>query len=789
MVDGAGLEFPLRPYEDRGGKLLQVKSGTESISTLSKQAFGSWTVTMNHGTDSSSLNSVMRFYFMATDGAFGPGSSTARGYYLFSNSLQAPDLVRLIRDDGGTVSVLASTQITVGTAERTFKITRYENGHFHVFMGSTRILEATDTTYTTAKFMGFLNTADSSSSSVFISSVSASELIGPTLFDDFGDERFDLNPSWTPFAGTWQVNPSGRYLEATSSGTATLSTPAESGEGTWTVRFQSETSSTTTNGILRFYPFFGGSADPGASTVSGYYVFVNTASSQLKLIRQQGTTFTERIVSSWTPDLNFHELKLFRNGDGYWQLYLDGAFKGDATDNTIPFSSGMRTGFRNQADTTGANMHVDDIKIPKGLTQHGAAYLLLSGETLNNRNAGSADVIRFGDRNNDHFGLAVSSSNVADLLIGSPDADFCCQQADSGSAEFIRGSSLEKVAYFTNFDGVEFGVKQGGAWGPPPNTEWELGRPVTSAEVPDNPSGDHTTGTGNAWGTDLDGVYNTVFGDQDLFSPTFDFSDYSSVRLVMWTTYWVEKDFDFIRIAGTKDGGITFTELYSATDHSPQEPPLTGQITWVRLVVGLDAYANTPNVQLRFRLDQDSSVVANGWYIDDVSIAGRSPATLQTIAFPGIAGERSGASVSQGEVTGGAVEDLIIGSPAWSTSKGRIRIHAGEAGPNPASVATTIEGEIAGDEFGASVAGVRDANLGGQGDFLVGAPGRDSGAGRAYLFAGGTILPTNPNAALLTLDFGGAQRGGTSVAGPDANKDLLAELAAGGPGPSVAGGP
>jgi hypothetical protein len=785
------------------GKLRQVKSGTESISTPSTQAFGTWTVTMNHGTDSSSLNSVMRFYFMATDGAFGPGSSTAKGYYLFSNSIYSPDLVRLYRDDGGTVALLASTQVTLGTADRTFKITRYDDGHFHVFMGSAKILEAADTTYATAKFMGFLNTADTSSASVFIDSVKAYPLNQETLFDDFGDENFNSNPQWTKF-GTidWTVTQSLALQQATASTSASarLSASADVADGTWSIQFRHGTDSGTTNSVLRYYLYFKDANDPGDTTaIDGYYLFSNSANDLLSIVKQVNGATTTLVSTTWADDTLPHAAKVVRDQDNYWQLYLDGQFRADVTETTstgaiTPPGPGMRIGFRNQADTASAIVQIDDVKYPKGPTQHGAAYVFLSGETLNNRNAGSADVIRYGDRNNDHHGSAVAASDLADLLIGAPDADFANQPPDSGLAEFVRGSSMEKVAFFEDFDGTTRGTFTG-SWGPPPGpaSEWELGTPVQSADVPDNPNGDHTKGPGGggkAWGTDLDSFYSLSFGDQDLLSPTIDLSGYASARLVLWHAYWVEANFDFVRVYASSNGGSTFTEVYSATDHSPQEPPLTGAIQWVRLVVNLDDYAGSSQLKLRFRLDQDSSVVANGWYVDDMMIVaggsgGGAPQTLT-----GSLGEHLGYAVDfLGDVDLDGTIEAALGAPGFESSRGRVLVHSILDDTMNLTPRADATGEAPGDAFGSAVlsAGLFDSDE--APDFLVGAPNRKrlgaSESGGLYVFRGDRVFvgALDPSQALVE-SFVAGSRGGSSFAKGDFNGFPGPEIASGAPGSS-----
>jgi hypothetical protein len=775
--------------EGSGTDLRQTQGGEESISTPSDLAFGSWETRFKHGVNSAS-NSILRFYFLGVDGAFGPASSNARGYYLFVNTAFSPDLIRLIRDDGTGTFVLASTQISVGTGYNELKVTRYLNGHFHVFLNGAWILEATDTMYNSAKFMGLRNSADTSSATVFVDWVRASELTSETLFDDFSDENLDLFPTWTRPSGTWTS--SSGVLEATSVGVASISTPAQTGVGTWSLKFRHESDVEGVNSIVRFYPFFGGTTDPGATTlVQGYYLFSNTWGNQLKFFRQQGSTVTTLVSTTWDDDTNWHEMKVYRDSDGYWQFYLDGYFVADVTDAVIPFGSGKNIGFRNSADTTTANVQLDDVRAPKGLTGYGAAYVFLSSETLSKRTAGSADMVRYGDQDGDHYGTSVSTTAGGDVVIGAPDADFCCKAPDSGLVDYIQAESILDIGYLDDFDGSRQGEYYG-EWSPPPDvtTEWELGVPLSTPSLPDNPQGDHTTGLGNAWGTDLDNFYNTATGDMDLLSVTVNLSTFQTAQLLLWHAYWVEGGYDFIKVQGTFDGE-NFTDLYSATDHSPIDSA-SGRISWVRLSIGLENYVGGL-VQFKFRLDQDALVVANGWYLDDVKISGTK--LLPSARFKGTNGEGFGFSLDSGDVNGDGIEDLAVGAPKWvppgsptsNVEQGRAYILYAKDDPTLMGIDLTYTGENTGDRFGHSISAQGDLNGDLFTEVAIGAPGFDvtpgTNNGKVYVFGSSPLasgLLTASDAVRSYSTTSGAQ-GGTAVEFGNVNGGLFDELLFGAP--------
>jgi len=94
-----------------------------------------------------------------------------------------------------------------------------------------------------------------------------------------------------------------------------------------------------------------------------------------------------------------------------------------------------------------------------------------------------------------------------------------------------------------------------------------------------------------------------------------------------------------------------------------------------------------------------------------------------------------------------------------------------------------LEGEVAGDRFGAALSTAGDVDNDGYADFVVGAPGQDSGgadAGRIYLFLGG-----DPPAGFAIRTWDGPVAGdhfGASVAGGfNFNQDAYGDFAAGAP--------
>lgn len=160
-------------------------------------------------------------------------------------------------------------------------------------------------------------------------------------------------------------------------------------------------------------------------------------------------------------------------------------------------------------------------------------------------------------------------------------------------------------------------------------------------------------------------------------------------------------------------------------------------------------------------------------------VSGADGSTIRT--FPGASdGERFGESIaSVSDRDGDGTADILVGSPGASPSLGL----AGAGRASVLSIASgavllAVDGLEAGARFGAALASVPDASGDGAADFLVGAPGADSGRGEALLVSG-----TN-GALLLRLAGSGPIDGfGAAVAGlSDANGDGRGDFVVGAPG-------
>ncbi|MGH7681438.1 MAG: integrin alpha, partial [Candidatus Eiseniibacteriota bacterium] len=148
------------------------------------------------------------------------------------------------------------------------------------------------------------------------------------------------------------------------------------------------------------------------------------------------------------------------------------------------------------------------------------------------------------------------------------------------------------------------------------------------------------------------------------------------------------------------------------------------------------------------------------------------------------AGDLFGVSVANaGDVNKDGFSDIIVGAhenDAAGANAGRAYIFfggpAGDARPD-----VILTGEAAGDAFGYSVAGAGDVNGDGYADVIVGAyenSTRADGAGRAYVYYGGSRMDATPD--LIVTGQAAGDYFGISVSGAgDVNGDGYADVVVG----------
>jgi hypothetical protein len=122
--------------------------------------------------------------------------------------------------------------------------------------------------------------------------------------------------------------------------------------------------------------------------------------------------------------------------------------------------------------------------------------------------------------------------------------------------------------------------------------------PTSSAT--DSPSGDYA---------------NNAYSVLALSEP-IDLSAAESGVLAFWHRYATEPTYDYCYVHVSSDGGSNWAQVASFDGT---------QLSWTEVEIDIGDYVGTDAFSVRFVLDSDGWVTADGWYVDDVRVFGDAP--------------------------------------------------------------------------------------------------------------------------------------------------------------------
>ncbi len=158
------------------------------------------------------------------------------------------------------------------------------------------------------------------------------------------------------------------------------------------------------------------------------------------------------------------------------------------------------------------------------------------------------------------------------------------------------------------------------------NTEWNVGRPFVSLSddmengIGNWISGDHSWGLTTSISHSPDYSYaDSPVGDYSNLTNTWieltnplDLSQVDTANLSFWHWHNTEENADYCYVEASDDDGGTWRQIGSRYHGTSED--------WEQVALSLADYVGSPNFTLRFRLESDPYVTADGWYIDDVLI-------------------------------------------------------------------------------------------------------------------------------------------------------------------------
>ncbi|MBN2703473.1 MAG: immune inhibitor A, partial [Pontiellaceae bacterium] len=124
--------------------------------------------------------------------------------------------------------------------------------------------------------------------------------------------------------------------------------------------------------------------------------------------------------------------------------------------------------------------------------------------------------------------------------------------------------------------------------------------------------------------TDSPGAFYSNNSDSALtLSGSLNLSTATHPALMFFHRYSLEENYDYARVEVSVNDGADWAETAAYTGVLP---------SWSAEQIDLSAYAGESSVKIRFRLSTDSSVVMDGWYLDDLLIDEMPDAAVLTNA-------------------------------------------------------------------------------------------------------------------------------------------------------------
>lgn len=131
----------------------------------------------------------------------------------------------------------------------------------------------------------------------------------------------------------------------------------------------------------------------------------------------------------------------------------------------------------------------------------------------------------------------------------------------------------------------------------------------------------------NSYADSKNGNYvNNATVTMTLTNP-IDITGLNNPRLVFWTKFDMESNWDYGQVQVSTNNGTTWIALAGqytepgVGSFQPNGEPVydAAQTNWVKEEINLTAYSSS-QVKIRFRLRTDSGVTRDGWYLDDIGV-------------------------------------------------------------------------------------------------------------------------------------------------------------------------
>ncbi|MDH5493953.1 MAG: integrin alpha, partial [Myxococcales bacterium] len=299
-------------------------------------------------------------------------------------------------------------------------------------------------------------------------------------------------------------------------------------------------------------------------------------------------------------------------------------------------------------------------------------------------------------------------------------------------------------------------------------------------------------GTGDAKVTTANGPYSgnyhlTVDGNSGTNTNIWvdlavDLSGKSGVVMdFAWRDYGDE--YDSLPLPAMEDGiyisdnGVDFAKIHDLNG------PISGE-SYQQVTLDLDkavidnGMGFSSKFIIRLAWSDEFEIATDGFAFDDITLRPLGYTTLGAVQSnqPTLNGQFGAAVTTAADLNGDGFQELVIGHPKYSLSRGRVEFFSGK----DYALLNSVTQNLNGDEFGRAVVSVGDLDGDGYSELVVGAPFHDasgSNAGAAFVYSSktGAKLHSFLGAAA------GDEFGSALAAVPDLNGDGFQDLIVGAP--------
>jgi carboxypeptidase T len=189
----------------------------------------------------------------------------------------------------------------------------------------------------------------------------------------------------------------------------------------------------------------------------------------------------------------------------------------------------------------------------------------------------------------------------------------------------VTGATTPLDFYLAPYEQVFFDDVEAGNIGWTPQSPWAITTEASSSPI-------------HSW-TDSPGTNYADYRNVSLTSPVLDLTGMTGATLEFDHIYDLESGYDFGYVEVSADGGTSWEAVasYTGLNHT----------SWETATIAMPQLDGIATARIRFRLETDSSVTADGWHVDDILVrAGGGGSTYQPFSDGFESGDTSAWSVT-----------------------------------------------------------------------------------------------------------------------------------------------